>query len=82
MQAQGDEGKKHVYRVTYTHTFHDGAEDLFHIGIYSTKAAAEGAVAQLIGQPGFKDDLDGFSIDEEALDETSWREGFITEYGR
>jgi hypothetical protein len=82
MEARHDEETKRVYTVSYIHTFQGGGQNYFHIGIYSTKAAAEGAVAQLVEQPGFRDDLKGFTIDEVALDDTSWQDGFITEYDR
>ena len=51
-------------------------EDVKFIGVYSTQALAEGAVARLVVQPGFRDYPRGFHIDEYAVDEDNWTEGF------
>jgi hypothetical protein len=48
------------------------------IGVYSSRAAAEDAVARLIEQPGFSQYPEGFSIDAYPLDQDHWEEGFTT----
>lgn len=51
-------------------------EDVKLIGAFSSKGAAEAAIEQLRKQPGFRDFPDGFSVDEYALNEFAWEEGF------
>jgi hypothetical protein len=77
--ANGSENR--LFRLSYIHKLPDDeeSEEYFHIGIYSSRETAEIALANLVEQPGFRDDPDGFIIDEQVLDETSWQEGFITE---
>ncbi|MCA9599083.1 MAG: hypothetical protein KC776_37490 [Myxococcales bacterium] len=55
-----------------------GAEDEKLIGVYSTRQHAEAAIQRLRSLPGFSDFPDGFVIDEYALDEDHWTEGFVT----
>ena len=51
-------------------------EDVKFIGVYSTRASAEAAVARSVLQPGFRDFPSGFCVDESAIDKDHWREGF------
>jgi homoserine kinase type II len=53
-------------------------EDVKFIGVYSTRESAEAAVQRLLDKPGFRDDSEGFHIDEYSLDEDHWPEGFVT----
>ena len=62
---------QHEYEV-------DGRDEAKLIGIYSSRAAAEAAVARLIEQPGFSQYPEGFSIDAYPLDQAHWVEGFST----
>ncbi len=48
------------------------------IGVYSTKAEAEKAVERLREQSGFKQSPEIFFIDEYALNQDHWCEGFVT----
>lgn len=67
-----------VYVVQHVHEFPDGTEDVKFIGVYSSRVAAEAAVARAVTLPGFSESRDGFSIDEYDIDSDSWTEGFIT----
>lgn len=51
-------------------------EDVKFIGAYSSRVAAEAAIARLLARPGFSDYPDGFYIDEYQLDKDHWTEGF------
>lgn len=48
-------------------------------GVFSGRAAAEQAKAQLSEQPGFRDWQAAFLIAGYDLDEVHWTEGFVTE---
>ncbi len=52
------------------------SEDIKLCGVYSSQSLAEAARAQLSLCSGFRDYLDGFSIDEYVLDRMEWSEGF------
>ncbi len=47
------------------------------IGIYSSRALAEAAIARLKHQPGFRDWPGGFRIFTRRLDQDTWVEGYI-----
>ena len=53
-------------------------EDSKLIGIYSSRAAVDSAVARLRSQPGFRDYPVGFGVDEYQVDKDQWTEGFVT----
>jgi homoserine kinase type II len=53
-------------------------EDVKLIGVYSTRTAAEAAIARMCLLPGFRDYPSGFHIDEYELDRDQWAEGFIS----
>ncbi|HEV2560564.1 MAG TPA: hypothetical protein VGT78_00350 [Rhizomicrobium sp.] len=68
-----------VFVLSHVHGFDEcGHEDLKIIGVYGTRWDAESVLAWIKTQPGFRSHLSGFSIDEWTLNETSWREGFVT----
>ena len=48
------------------------------LGIYATKADAEGRIERARKQPGFKDEPDCFMIDTLTLGEDQWTDGFVT----
>lgn len=54
----------------------DGTERL--VGLYSSEAAAQGAMIRLRGKPGFRDWPGGFRVFGCTLDELSWEDGFAT----
>lgn len=55
-------------------------ENVFRIGIYSTRTKAEESVERLKAQPGFTDHPEGFEIHQVIVDVTFWEEGFISGY--
>jgi homoserine kinase type II len=58
--------------------FHENpaSEDVKCVGVYSSEALAEAAVARVSLQPGFRDAPECFSIDPYRLDRDHWQEGF------
>lgn len=67
-----------VWTLHHVHEFEDGHEDVKLIGIFSSEAIAVQVKGRLQDQPGFRDWPEGFSIDPHTLDDTGWREGFVT----
>ncbi len=53
-------------------------DDVKLIGIFSSQKLAEAAIDRVKGQEGFRDYLDGFSIDEKTIDKVCWSEGFVS----
>ena len=49
------------------------------IGIYTSRAGAQAAIARVRGQPGFRDWPDGFRILEYWLDEDAFPDGFASD---
>ncbi len=47
------------------------------IGVYSSSDVATSAIERLKGQPGFRDHVAGFEIDEYEIDKDHWIEGFV-----
>ena len=76
-----DEIPNVVFVVHHEHELAPDRDDVKMIGVYSSKAEAEAAVARLSAQPGFRETTSGFSIDRYRLDEDHWVEGFITMVG-
>ena len=66
-----------VYVLQHIHTVDLSDEDVKLIGVYSSRVAAEAAVARAVQLPGFQDAADGFSIDAYELDADHWVEGYI-----
>jgi len=78
-----------VFLLQHLNTLPDGSEDSKIIGIYSSRATAAAAIERLRDQPGFSsspslidptadEEVDGFYIDEYAVDKDNWPEGFVT----
>jgi len=62
-----------------SHEWYDGEYDhVSRLGYYSTQQKAEKAQALYSLEPEFIDHPDGFCIDEYALNERGWTEGFFT----
>jgi len=55
-----------------------GHDETKFIGVYSTRDLAEAAVKRLSEQPGFRDKPDCFFIEEYAVDQDHWTEGYAT----
>ena len=53
-----------------------GEEDVKLIGVYSSRATAEAAIARLREKPGFSGYPDHFHLDPYELDVDHWAEGF------
>ncbi len=70
-----------VFVVQHVHTREGDVEDVKFIGVYSSRAKADAAVARLSRLPGFCDAPDGFHIDEYRLDQDHWAEGYVTVAG-
>ncbi len=69
-----------VYVLQHSYEQEECDETKF-IGVYSSRPAAEAAVARLMGQPGFRDRPDDFHIDEYEVDRDHWTEGYVTMIG-
>ncbi len=67
-----------VYVLQHVHELENGDEDVKFIGVYSSRENAESAIERLIRAPGFCDAPDSFHIDEYALDQDQWVEGYTT----
>ena len=67
-----------VFHVQHAHLdpAYDDVSEIFDIGIYSSRALAEAAVACLRQQPGFSGAPDGFHITAVEVDQTSWEDGY------
>lgn len=62
-----------------SHEWYDGEFDYVnHLGYYSSMEKAEEAKEKYKMQEEFKDDLNGFGIDEYEIDVQEWLEGFFT----
>jgi hypothetical protein len=68
----------YVFLVQHVREHDDRSEDVKLIGVYSSDAKAQAAIARLRSQPGFSDFPDGFHVDRYVVDEDHWREGFET----
>jgi len=67
-----------VYVLQHAHEHDDALEDVKMIGVYSSEAKAREAIERVVGQPGFRDHPDGFTIDAYEVDTDQWQEGFVT----
>ena len=65
-----------VFVVEHEGEREPGVDEVKLIGVYATKVDAEEAVKRLAIQPGFRDYLDRFSIDEYEIGRDHWSEGF------
>ena len=68
------------FKIGQDDDFDDEAPDIKLIGIYSTEAHAEAAIARLCEKPGFFHWQKGFRIFGMTLDRNSWTEGFVSAY--
>jgi hypothetical protein len=62
--------------------WHTRKDDEYHddaklIGAYCTLDDCHAAIERLKNQPGFRDNVEGFNIDEYELGKDHWTEGFI-----
>ena len=46
------------------------------IGVYTTRDAAQAAIERLSLQPGFRDSINSFCVDEYEVDQDHWAEGY------
>lgn len=46
------------------------------VGVYATRQEAQNAIRRLRMAPGFRENPDGFYVDEYLLDQDHWTEGF------
>ena len=67
-----------VYLVWHTHKIDEETDDEKLIGVYSTKALADNALARASLLEGFKDHIADFEVCDYELDKDHWTEGFIT----
>ena len=67
-----------VYLLHHVHEFDDGHEDVKLIGVFRTFEKAQETMEGHKKLEGFRDYIEGFSIDECTLDRVGWTEGFIT----
>ena len=74
----GQKRKAEVFPLYHVHEFECGHEDVKLIGIFSTRAKAEAALALVRDQPGFRDLPEGFSFEPTQLDRIGWTEGYVT----
>jgi len=72
---------KKVFRVNHLRVVDFGNDYVKFIGIYSTREAAERAVAKHKTLPGFSDFPACFKIDEITVNAASWTSGFFTVSG-
>src|SRR6266545_7168893 len=72
---------KTVFVLQHSYQLDDAvsSEETKLIGVYSSRLNAEQAVKRLRKKPGFKRLPKYFCIDEYALDQDNWAEGFITD---
>lgn len=67
-----------VFVLQHVRVLQDDAEETKMIGVYSTEQHGRQAIAALLDQPGFREFSDGFHLDAYEVDQTHWREGFVT----
>ncbi|MFH1660002.1 MAG: hypothetical protein ABIG35_11890 [Pseudomonadota bacterium] len=68
-----------VWLLHHVHAFADGSEDVKLIGAFASLHEGEAAQALVATQPGFKENPEGFSLEECRLGIIYWQEGFVTE---
>jgi hypothetical protein len=66
-----------VFVVHHVHELGD-CEDTKLIGVYSSQVGANLAVGRAMVQPGFRENPNGFSVEEYEVDKDHWVEGFVT----
>ncbi|ACA16902.1 hypothetical protein M446_2449 [Methylobacterium sp. 4-46] len=65
-----------VFVVHHTREL-EGTEEYKFIGVFSSEKSAKDAVLKLSMIEGFREYVDGFSIDRYEVDNISWQEGFV-----
>lgn len=68
-----------VFLLWHSRAGRDDRTDDKLVGVYSTRAEAEAAIARKLSFEGFRDFPDGFLIDPYELDRDAWSEGFISD---
>jgi hypothetical protein len=68
---------KTVYLLWHTHEFENGPDDEKLIGVYESELAARRAQARVAGQPGFRENPEGFEIAAYELGQDHWTEGYV-----
>ena len=71
---------KYTYMLWHVSKEGSPSESLKLIGVYTKKTLAQEARKAIQGKPGFCEYPDGFEIARTTLNETSWRDGFISIY--
>jgi hypothetical protein len=69
-----------VYELWFEREYPDREDTEIRIGIYETEAEAVEVIARVRGQSGFREYPEGFNIYPVTLGETSWQDGFVTEF--
>jgi homoserine kinase type II len=69
-----------VFLVHHIRQLQDDVDEVKFVGVFSTQEYAQSAVNKLKDQVGFRDFVDGFSIEAHKLNRIGWSEGF--EYDR
>ena len=70
-----------VFVLQHVHVREGGVEDVKFIGVYSSRANADAAMARLGRLPGFSEAPDGFHADEYRVDQDHWVEGYVVAAG-
>ncbi|MEZ5961606.1 MAG: hypothetical protein R3C30_14460 [Hyphomonadaceae bacterium] len=68
-----------VFLLWHSREIREGESDDKLVGVYSTRAQAEAAIARKVAFEGFRDFPNGFLIDPYELDRDAWSEGFVSE---
>ena len=69
--------ERSVFILWHVHSVR-GEDDEKLIGVYASREDAQGAIARVGSQPGFRSTPEGFHIDEYEIGADQWKEGFIT----
>jgi hypothetical protein len=67
-----------VFLLHHIHRFDDDDESVKLIGVFTSEDEAKAVVSLLVQQPGFKENPDGFVLEQHLLNDYSWREGYTT----
>lgn len=69
-----DQTRKSVFLLLHE----SSDEDVKVIGVFSTLEQAQKAGEELSSKGGFRDGIDGFSVDEYEIDKIFWTEGYVS----
>ena len=58
----------------------EAGDDVKRLGIYSSRELAQERMARARSLPGFRDEPDCFYIEEAAVDEDEWTDGYVIAY--